>query len=407
MPEQVLVQSPLGVMTVLCAVAAFYFYLERVTQWRVFNYFPPLLWIYATPVMFNNLPAALNYLSPEVFDTLRLIPDSSPAYTGLRNYALPIFIVLMLMYVNVPAAIRVMGKGVLVMLMGTVGVVVGGVAAFWIVSPYLAPDAWGGYGALAGSWIGGTGNMAAAAEALSTSEDQFGLAVLADNLVYIVWMPLLLTSKSFADKFNQWARVPADRILMMERAASAEDQEQREIVFQDYIYLGIVALSVSWIGATVAESLPEVQPVLSTSTWKILIITTLALSLSVTPLRRIPGGQAVATAVIYVFVAAMGARASLAGFSQAPMFVAGAFIWVAIHGLFCLLGAYIFKVDVHSTAIASAANIGGAASAPVIAAYHKQSLVPVSILMALMGYALGNYLAILTGQLCYWVAGAG
>jgi uncharacterized membrane protein len=87
--------------------------------------------------------------------------------------------------------------------------------------------------------------------------------------------------------------------------------------------------------------------------------------------------------------------------------VAGAFIWVTIHGSFCLLGAYIFKVDVHSTAIASAANIGGAASAPVIAAYHKQSLVPVSILMALIGYALGNYLAILTGQLCYWVAGGG
>jgi len=295
----------------------------------------------------------------------------------------------------------------LVMLMGTVGVVVGGVVAFWIVSPYLAPDAWAGYGALAGSWIGGTGNMAAVAEALSTSEEQFGLAVLADNLVYIIWMPLLLTSKSFADKFNKWARVPADRLMMMEQAAEAELEENPEIVFQDYIYLAIVALNVTWIGGALAEQLPEVKPVLSTSTWKILIITTIALSLSVTPIRRIPGGQAVATAIIYVFVAAMGARASLAGLSQAPWFVTGAFIWVFIHGAFCLLGAYIFKVDVHSTAIASAANIGGAASAPVIAAYHKQSLVPVSILMALIGYALGNYLAILTGQLCYWVAGGG
>ena len=323
MPEQALVQSPLGVMTVLCAVAAFYFYLERVTQWRVFKYFPPLLWIYATPVALNNTG---------------LIASSSPAYTGLRSYALPIFIVLMLIYVNVPAAIRVMGKGVLVMLMGTVGVVVGGVAAFWIVGPYLAPDAWRGFGTLAGSWIGGTGNMAAAAEALHTSEEQFGLAVLADNLVYIVWMPLLLTSKSFADKFNRWARVPEDRILMMEQAASIEEKDQREVIFQDYLYLAIVALSVTWLGGALAENLPEVPPVLSTSTWKILIITTIALSLSVTPLRRIPGGQAVATAIIYVFVAAMGARASLAGLNQAPVFVAGAFIWVTIHGSFCLLG---------------------------------------------------------------------
>ena len=62
-------------------------------------------------------------------------------------------------------------------------------------------------------------------------------------------------------------------------------------------------------------------------------------------------------------------------------------------------------MDVHSAAIASAANVGGAASAPVVAAYHRASLVPVAILMALIGYALGNYLALLTAQLARWVAG--
>ncbi|MBW3671981.1 MAG: DUF819 family protein, partial [Acidobacteria bacterium] len=76
-----------------------------------------------------------------------------------------------------------------------------------------------------------------------------------------------------------------------------------------------------------------------------------------------------------------------------------------IHGAFCLFGAWIFKVDVHSAAIASAANVGGAASAPVVAAYHRESLVPVSILMALIGYALGTYMALLTARLCLLVAG--
>jgi uncharacterized membrane protein len=109
-------------------------------------------------------------------------------------------------------------------------------------------------------------------------------------------------------------------------------------------------------------------------------------------------------AIIYVFVAGMGARASLAGFDQAPLFVLGAYIWIFIHGAFCLFGAWLFRVDVHSAAIASAANIGGAASAPVVAAYHREALVPVAILMALIGYALGNYLAILTAQLCQWIA---
>ena len=101
----------------------------------------------------------------------------------------------------------------------------------------------------------------------------------------------------------------------------------------------------------------------------------------------------------------MGARASVAGLAEAPMFVLGAFIWIFIHGLFCLAGAWLFRVDVHSVAIASAANIGAAASAPIVAAHHRPSLVPASILMALLGYAMGNYLAPMTGYLARWVAG--
>jgi uncharacterized membrane protein len=103
----------------------------------------------------------------------------------------------------------------------------------------------------------------------------------------------------------------------------------------------------------------------------------------------------------------MGATASLEGLAQAPAFLLGALIWILVHGAFCLLGARLFKVDVHSAAIASAANVGGAASAPVVAAYHRESLVPVSILMALLGYALGNYLALVTATLCRWVGGGG
>jgi uncharacterized membrane protein len=101
----------------------------------------------------------------------------------------------------------------------------------------------------------------------------------------------------------------------------------------------------------------------------------------------------------------MGAIASLEGLSQAVPFVAGAAIWIVIHGLFCLLGARLFRVDVHSVAIASAANIGAAASAPVVAAHHRESLVPAAVLMALLGYAVGNYAAFGTALLCRWVAG--
>jgi uncharacterized membrane protein len=390
--------SPGGVLAVLCAVAAFWFLLEQKTQWRFFNYVPPLLFIYVTPVFLNNLD---------------IIPASSVVYSGMSSYALPVFIVLMLIKVDVPSAVRIMGKGVLVMLMGTVGVMVGGVVSYLIVHRWLADDAWRGFGALAGSWIGGTGNMAATSDMLDTPPEQFGLAVLADNVIYIVWLPLLLASKNFADQFNRWAKVPADRLQMMDDAAALTLQEERMPQMRDYIYLGAIAISVTWLSGALAEILfngmmaryPQFEVVLSQSTWRILLITTIALSLSVTPVSKLPNATAIGTALIYLFVAGMGARATIEGFGQAPAFLLGAFIWIFIHGAFCLAGARLFKVDVHSVAIASAANIGAAASAPIVAAFHRPNLVPVSVLMALIGYALGNYLAPLTGHLARMAAG--
>ncbi len=397
MPDS-LISSPGGVLAVLCAVAAFWFFIAQVTDSKLFQYIPPLIFIYVTPVILNNLD---------------VIPASSPVYSGLSAYALPAFIVLMLIKVDVPAAIRIMGKGVLVMLMGTAGVVVGCVVSYVIVSRWLAPDAWTGFGALAGSWIGGTGNMAAASEMLATPPEQFGLAVLADNVVYIVWLPLLLASKNFADRFNAWAKVPQERIRMMDSAAELVVTEERVPEMREYIYLAAIAIGVTWAAAALApvffdatmRYLPALEVMLSESTWRILLVTTIALALSVTPLKELPNATAMGTALIYIFVAGMGARATIEGFGQAPAFLLGAFIWIFIHGAFCLAGAKLFRVDVHSVAIASAANIGAAASAPIVAAFHRPSLVPVSVLMALIGYALGNYLAPLAGHLARIAAG--
>jgi uncharacterized membrane protein len=396
--SDVLISSPGGVLAVLCAVAAIWFFIEQISEWKLFQYLPPLLFIYATPVFLNN------------FD---VIPSESVVYSGLSKYALPAFIVLMLLKVNVPAAVRIMGKGVLVMLMGTAGVMAGAVIAYVLVHRWLAPDAWTGFGALAGSWIGGTGNMAATSEMLNTPPEQFGLAVLADNVIYIIWLPLLLASKNFADRFNAWARVPADRIHMMDAASAASIEEERTPVMRDYVYLAAIAIGVTWIASSLAsvffnammQSYPSLETLLSESTWRILLITTIALALSATPVSRLPNPTAIGTAMIYVFVAGMGARASVAGFGQAPAFLLGALIWIIIHGAFCLVGARIFKVDVHSVAIASAANIGAAASAPIVAAFHRPSLVPVSILMALLGYAMGNYLAPIAGHLARMAVG--
>jgi len=395
---EALISSPIGVLAVLSLVAAFFFLIEQTTRAKLFQYLPPLLFIYATPVFLNN------------FD---VIPSSSPVYSGLSAYLLPAFIVLMLIKVNVPAVVRVMGKGVLVMLMGTAGVMVGAVVAYLLVHSFLSADAWKGYGALAGSWIGGTANMAATAEMLGTSEEQFGLAVIADNVIYVFWLPLLLMSRDFADRFNKWARVPEDRIMAMDAAAEVHVEDDHAPTMPQYLFLIAVVIGVTWIATSLAPGISAwigsvssgLGTVFGVTTTRILLVTTLALLLSTTRVSSLPNSTALGTALIYIFVAGMGARASVAGLAEAPMFVAGAFVWIIIHGLFCLAGAWIFRVDIHSVAIASAANIGAAASAPIVAAHHRPNLVPASILMALLGYAMGNYLAPLTGHLARMAAG--
>lgn len=377
-------------MAVLVGVCALFFWLEKATGWRLFQFVVPLIWIYATPMILRNVG---------------VLPAESASYDLLGTVGLPLVIVLLLLKVDVGAAVRIMGRGIGVMLLGTAGIVVGAPIGYWVVKGWLAPDAWKGFAALSGSWIGGTGNMAAVAEGVEISPEMFGLAVLADTAIYVAWLPLLLGSKALAERFNRWARVPEDRIAQMDAAAAAASVEEARPEMRHYLYLGVLGLTATWAALALAPLLPETT-IVSTSVWRILLVTAFGISLSFTPAKRLPSSHDVAMAVLYVFVARMGAQASLEGLAQAPAFLVGAAIWIVIHGLFCLAGAWLLKVDVHSAAIASAANVGGAASAPVVAAYHRQSLVPVAILMALLGYAIGNPIGLLiVAPLCRLVAG--
>ena len=154
-----MINSSAGVLCTLIAIAAFWFFVERKTGWKVFQFLPPLLFIYSTPILLSNADIIFGLES-------KILVNSSPVYDGMREFGLPLAICLMLLSVNVPAAVRVMGGGVAVMLMGTAGVVVGGVVSYMLVHSHLQPDAWKAVGTLAGSWIGGTGNMAAAHVAL-------------------------------------------------------------------------------------------------------------------------------------------------------------------------------------------------------------------------------------------------
>ncbi len=384
------VTSTVGVLATLCGICAFFFWLEMSTRWRLFQYLPPLIFIYLAPVVLSNTG---------------VLPTRSHVYDNMSSLVLPMMLVMLLLKVDVGSAIRVMGRGVGVMLFGTLGVMVGAPIGFLLVKQWLGPEAWKAFGVLAGSWIGGTGNMAAVSEMIDAGGTEFGLAVLGDSTIYLVWLPILLGSKKFADRFANFTGVAPDRLARMEAAAAAQKTETRAPTTSDFLYLLCVALMATWVADAVSKQLPVVDPYLSTGTWRMLLITTLGIGLSFTPMSRIPGSHELGMALVYLFVARMGALAELdRAAAQALPFLAGATVWILIHGSFCLPGAKLLRVDVHTAAIASAANIGGAASAAIVASHHQRSLVPASILMALMGYAIGNYAAYLTALLCRLVA---
>lgn len=389
--ETVLIDSPAGILAVLAAIASLFFWLEKKTEWKLFSYLPPLIFIYLIPVACSNFG---------------LIPKSAPVYDFMGDNLLPLFLTIMLLEVDIAATVRVMGKGIFVMLAGSLGVVIGAPIGLAIVQAGLGPETWKAFGALAGSWIGGTGNMVAVAYAVDLNESSldFGYAVIADNGVYLIWLPIMLASKNFAAFFNRFTRISPERLEKMKAAASELTMDNGNMAMRHLLYMIFLGFAVTALASWTSTRIPPIEPVFSASTYKILIVSVLGVLLSFTAASRIPGSHALAMALVYLFVARMGAKADLSDLNSSVFwFLLGAYIWIFIHGGVLVLAARIFKVDVHTAAISSAANIGGAASAPIVAAHHNPHLVPVSILMALLGYAIGTPAAILAAYLCHWV----
>ena len=397
------ITSSAGVLATLSGVCAFFFWLEKATAWRLFQFLPTLIFMYLVPVILMNVG---------------VLPAKSPVYDVIQSVLLPMLLTLLLLNLNVAGAVRVMGRGIGVFLFGSLGVMVGAVTAAAVVHSWLGPEAWKAYGALSGSWIGGSANMAAVSEMVHISGTEYGLAMLADTTIpYLLWLPILLGSKKFADRFASFTGAPPNEPENPVDAVEAHQQASVAPTSRDYIFLLCVALMATWLADSMATSIvqflstwatpavaggvAEPSPYLEAATWRILLITTFGIGLSFTPLSRIPGSQELGMGLLFLFVARMGATAELSRVAdQAVPFLVGGLIMIFIHGAFCVLGARLFHTDMHTAAIASAANIGGVASASIVASYHRRSLVPAGILMALVGYAIGNYCGYITALIC-------
>ena len=382
---KVLITHPYALLGVLMLVPVFFIKLEQWTKWKMFEYLPPIVWIFLFPILLSSL---------------RVIPTSSPIYSTFKAFAVPMFIILMLLDVDLRATMKVAMRSIGVLVMGSFGVVLGGMIAFYLMKGQLDSEAWRGFGALAGSWIGGTGNLAAVAEAVDLPPTMMGLVVIADTFIFILYFPVLFASKKFAKQFARFTGVKEHEARELDQAVAQLEEKSSEVSFVNVLTLFGAGFVLIWVIQYFAQFLPVKEGVFSSKTWEILLLTTIALGLASTPLRKVPGTKALSMALVYVYLSMIGAQADIREAASAPYFLIAGVICIVLHLVFCVIAARIFRVDVHLTAVASVAAIGGAASAPVVAAYHRKELVPVAILLALVGYALGNYLGLLAAYGC-------
>jgi uncharacterized membrane protein len=273
----------IGVMAVITMIPVFFLWLEKKTRWRIFNVLPAIIWIFLTPILLSNL---------------NVIPKSTPIYSTFRAFAVPMFIVLMLLDINIRETMKVAWRGAAVLTMGSVGVVIGCVVAFFFFRGSLPPDSWSGFGALAGSWIGGTGNLAAVAESLDTPEAMVGIVVIVDNFVYLAYFPLILTCKRWAAPFNRWTGVSQAEIDHITEAVAGVEKKSHEVHFKDLVTLVGFAFTAILVANTIAGFLPELRPVLTVRTWAILLVTTIGVALSATPLKKVPGTEPMAMMLV-------------------------------------------------------------------------------------------------------------
>ena len=386
MSPEPLFNDLIGVLAVITMIPVFFIWLEKRTKWKVFNILPAIIWIFLTPIFLSNL---------------NVIPKSSDIYTTFRSFAVPMFIVLMLLDINIKQAIKVAWRGAGVLVLGAIGIVAGATFSYYIFKSGLPPDTWRGYGALAGSWIGGTGNLAAVAEAIDTPGEMVGMVVLVDNFVYVLYFPIILTCKRWASGFNRFTGVTQEQMAHIAEATAQVEKKTHELHYRDVLVLLGFGFVTIFAANQLATLVPTLPPVLTESTWAILLVTTFGIALSATPLKDVPGTEPLSMTFVYIYMTTMGAQADLSNIGGAQWFLVAGVVCILVHFGFVAIGARLFHVDVSMAATASVAAVGGAASAPVAAGFHREELVPISIMLALLGYGLGNYLGVATAYLCH------
>lgn len=389
-----------SVMAVLLAILAALFAMNRhPTMHRVFKVIPLLVFCYFVPTVFSNLG---------------IIPIASPAYDAIKKQLLPASLVLLVLSVDIPAILR-LGKNALVLfLTATISIVVGGPLAL-LLCKGLIPDAmgeqaWKGLAALSGSWIGGGANFVAIGESVGANANTMSMMVVVDVAIAEIWMIALLVFAGREKKMDE--KMGADRSSIDEvrnKIEAFEKEVAKPTTLPDLLLMLAIAFGTTVIATALSGVLPPIGDIVKGFTWVVLIVTSVAVVLSFTKVRNLEGAGAskMGSVFLYLLVASIGAHAQFSKVFEVPALVLVGAIWMAFHIIVLFIMRRLTKAPIFFLAVGSKANVGGAASAPILASAFHPSLAPVGVLLAVGGYVLGTYAGLLCAALLELVGGGG
>ena len=406
MEKDVLITDDAVVLGLLVSCLGLIFYTSQIKSLKTFYRIIPAL--------------LLCYLIPSLFSTAGII---SPKVSGLwpvaKNYFLPASLILMTLSTDLKGVIKLGPKALIMFFTATIGIIIGGPIAILITSLFspetvggLEFDAiWRGMATLAGSWIGGGANQTAMLELYQFNPEKYGAMITVDIVVANIWMAFILYGAGKSDKIDKWLKADSSTIndlkSKMENYSSAVE---RNTTFHDLMKISSIALG----GVGIAHFLGSIlskcnnyftifNDTVFTSHffWVVVVSTTLGLGLSFTRLRSLEGAGAskIGSVFIYLLVAIIGMKMDITKALEQPLLIVVGLIWMIFHVSLLVLVAKIIRAPFFFLAVGSKANVGGAASAPIVASAFHPSLAPVGVLLAVLGYALGTYGAILCATL--------
>ncbi len=348
------------------------------TAKRIFRFAPPVVLIYL----------GMMFLCTVHFWDL---DSTKNVYVQLKNPLLYAMLFIMLLRCDMKIIIKLGPRMLLGFLAATLSIGLGFVISYAMFQPLLGNEAWKSLGALCGSWMGGGGNMLAIQAALQVDEGSMAYALVMDSICGTVYIMFLLWAIGRADHFNRWTKADTrliDSVGHSLRQAAAENE--KKFTWQNLLILLGCGFLVSALSEHAGAFINKYISFLDQTTWTVLVVTLLGILFAMTPLGRLKGTEEVSNVMLYIVIAMLASRADLSAIGNAPAWLLCGLVILAIHIIIMIAIAKLCRMDLFTCCVASLANVGGTATAPVLAGAYSNYLVPVGIIMALLGYVVGT-----------------